>query len=180
MTDALQRTLHAAALAHPLLGTAAVFCANGLLFVLVLALAGLLWRRRRQVTYGLLARMAVSLLVATVLTVVFGHLVPDPRPYLAEHYAPLAHVAADNGFPSDHTLVAALLTGWAAWLSRRGWPTFAAGLAAVMLGRLAIGAHHTLDVLGSVAFAAAGLALAPRLRLPAGWQTRPLWPAHTV
>jgi undecaprenyl-diphosphatase len=179
MTDSLQRALHAAAVAHPLLGTAAVFCANALMFVLVLALAGLLWRRRQQVTGGLLARMAASLLVATALTVVFGHLVPDPRPYLAEHYAPLAHVAADNGFPSGHTLVAALLTGWAGWLSRRGWPAFAAGLAAVMLGRLAIGAHHTLDVLGSVAFAAAGLTLATQVRLPAAWHTRPLWPGRT-
>ncbi|GGM07238.1 phosphatase PAP2 family protein [Deinococcus aerophilus] len=179
MTDSLQRALHAAALAHPVLGTAAVFCANALLFVLVLGLVGLLWRRWTQVTYGLLARMIFSLLFATALSAVFGHLVADPRPYLAEHYAPLAHVAADNGFPSDHTLIAALLTGWAAWLSRRGWPAFAAGLGTVMLGRLAIGAHHTLDVLGSVAFAGAGLALA-RLRLPVGWWTRPRWPERTA
>jgi membrane-associated phospholipid phosphatase len=172
MGDTLQQALHVSALGIPILAAVAVFCANSLLFGLVALLTVLLVLSRRALTPVRLFRMAASLLLATVLTLLLGHLIADPRPYLAEGYTPLAHVAADNGFPSDHTLVAALLLGWAAWLDRRWWPIFAAGLFAVMLGRLAIGAHHSLDVLGSVAIAGVGLSIAARVPFPHAWSTR--------
>lgn len=173
MTDPLQRALHAAAVHSPFLAALAVFCANLLLFVLmgasgVLAALALV---RGRLTWGFAARVAVSLAAAALLTLSLGHLVHDPRPYLAEHYRPLGHVSADNGFPSDHTLVAALLTGWTGWLGRRWLLPFALGTLAVLLGRLAVGAHHTLDVLGSVLIAATGLAVAGVI--PRTW-TRPL------
>lgn len=180
LPDSLQALLHAQAAHHALLGRLAVFCATTLLYLLVAALAALGLTRRPQLTWGLAARVTLSLAVAAGLTLLLGGLVPDPRPYLTGHYRPLTHVAADNGFPSDHALIAALLTGWAGWLARRAAPLFALGLLLVMLGRLAIGAHHSLDVLGSVVFAGTGLAAAARLRLPAGWQTRPLLPAASA
>ncbi|CAM3602221.1 phosphatase PAP2 family protein [Deinococcus frigens] len=172
MNDTLQAALHATALGSPALTALAVFCANVLLFGLVALLAALLLLRLKSLTPALLARMAVSLLVSTLLTLLLGHLIADPRPYLAEHYAPLAHVAVDNGFPSDHTLIVALLLGWAWWLDRRWWPVFAAGLLAVLLGRLAIGAHHSLAVLGSVGIASAGLLIAAQIPWPTTWPTR--------
>ncbi|CAM3156455.1 Phosphatidic acid phosphatase type 2/haloperoxidase domain-containing protein [Deinococcus saxicola] len=172
MTDSLQQALHAAAAGSLALSGVAVFCANVLLLVLVALLAALLLRHLRTLTPALLARMTLSLLVATLLTLLLGRLIVDPRPYLAENYVPLAHVAADNGFPSDHTLIAALLLGWACWLERRWWPVFAAGLLAVMLGRLTIGAHHTLDVLGSVIIAGVGLLIAALVPWPTNWLTR--------
>lgn len=109
-----------------------------------------------------------------LLVFVLGRVIHDPRPYLAEHYAPLAHVASDNGFPSDHTLVVALLAGWAFWIDRRWVPVFPVGVLGVMLGRLAIGAHHTLDVLGSVLIAALCCGLAGLLKVAGRGQLK-LW-----
>jgi membrane-associated phospholipid phosphatase len=177
MTDPFQQALHTAAVGNRTLAALAVFCANVLLFALVAGLAAVGLRHRHRLTWGLAARVAVSAAVAVLLTLLLGPAVLDPRPYLAEHYAPLAHVAGDNGFPSDHTLVAALLACWVWWLDRRLLPLFLAGLIAVMAGRLAIGAHHSLDVLGSVAFALIGFAVASWLPLPAGWNSRLLFPA---
>jgi len=169
MTDTLQSGLHTLALHHSAFASLAIFCAGSLLFVLAAAFVALaLWRRGR-LTRSFLARALIAGVVSGGLTLLLGRLVNDPRPFLAEHYLPLAHASSDNGFPSDHTLVAALLCGWAWALDRRWAGVFMLGLLLVMMGRLAIGAHHTLDVLGSLLIAGAGLLAAARSRLPAGW-----------
>ena len=178
MTDPFQHALHSAATHSPVLAALAVFCANDLLFVLLalMVLLGLL--NLRRLTWALAARVAVSLAVATVLTLLLNHLVTDVRPFVAEGYAPLAHAANDNGFPSDHSLIAALLVFWTWWIDRRWLAVFVVGMLAVMVGRLGIGAHHTPDVLGSLVFAAAGSGAALVLRLPTEWNERRLVPAR--
>ncbi len=176
MTDALQQFLHAAAAHNAVLAALAVACATSLLFVLVAGLAALGLTQLRRIHWALVVRVAVSLMVAGALTLLLNRWIQDPRPFVAEHYAPLAHVNNDNGFPSDHTLVAALLACWAWWMDRRWAGLFIAGLLAVMLGRLAIGAHHSADVVGSVVLALSGFALASVLPLPLTWRQRPLLP----
>lgn len=170
MTDALQHSLHTAAANNSALTTLAVIAANYLIVLMAFGLAALLFIYRHRLTRAFLLRAALSGLVALVLVQVLGHTVHDPRPYLAEHYSPLAHASSDNGFPSDHTLFVSLFTGWLMWLlprsNRAAWLlAFALGVVAVALGRLAIGAHHTLDVLGSVMIAAVALGLASLLHL---------------
>ncbi|WP_309571365.1 phosphatase PAP2 family protein [Deinococcus sp.] len=177
MTDTFQQALHTAAASGPLPRGLAVFCASALLLVLVAGFAALAFRHRDRLDWRMAARIAVSGAVALLVTQVLVHVVSDPRPYLVEHYPPLAHVSADNGFPSDHTLVAALLTGWAAWLSRRAWAAFAGGVLLVALGRLGIGAHHTLDVVGSVLIAAVSVGVAQVVPYPPAWTERLLLPA---
>ena len=55
--------------------------------------------------------------------------------------------------------------------------TFAAGTALVLLGRLGIGAHHTIDVLGSVAIVAVVAFFIAVVPLPPAWNA-PLLPAR--
>jgi membrane-associated phospholipid phosphatase len=45
----------------------------------------------------------------------------------------------------------------------------------MLIGRLGVGAHHTLDVLGSLAIAVVAALVAALLPLPAAWR-RPLLP----
>jgi len=90
-----------------------------------------------------------------------------------EHIHPVTPIARDNGFPSDHTLLATLLAASLCWVDRRLVSPFALVVVLVMAGRLAIAAHHPLDVLGSVLIVCAALSLATALPLPAGLQ-RPL------
>ncbi len=92
-----------------------------------------------------------------------------------EHVRPLIPVARDNGFPSDHTLLAAFLTAALWWIDRRALAAFAVGTLLVMVGRLGVGAHHTLDVLGAVGIVAAAALVVAALPLPVAWN-RPLLP----
>ncbi|PNY82700.1 phosphatase PAP2 family protein [Deinococcus koreensis] len=176
MTDLLQQSLHLAAVRSPVLGAVAVAGATGLLAALAAGLAALFVQMRSHLTWLLAARIAASGAAALLVTQLLGHVVSDPRPYLVEHYAPLARASLDNGFPSDHTLVAALITGWVGWLARRWAPLFAAGVLAVALGRLAIGAHHSLDVVGSVLIAGLSLWAASVWPWPPLWRSRALLP----
>ena len=89
-----------------------------------------------------------------------------------EHVRPLIPVARDNGFPSDHTLLAAFLTATLWWIARRALAVFAVGTLLVMAGRLGIGAHHTIDVLGTVGIVAAAALVVAVLPLPVAWN----WP----
>ncbi|GHF28834.1 undecaprenyl-diphosphatase [Deinococcus metalli] len=178
MSDSLQLALHAAATSNAALRGVAVACGTLLLFVQAAGFVAVALTHLQRVDWRVAARIVVSGAVAVLLTQVLLHTVHDPRPYLVEGYAPLAHVSADNGFPSDHTLVAALLAGWAAWLSRRSLPAFVAGVVVIALGRLAIGAHHTLDVLGSMGIAAVSLGVAAALPYPPAWTGRRVLPGR--
>ncbi len=165
MSDSLQSFVHTFAMQNPSFSALAVFAANYLLFAMVVAfgLIGLL--NLKKLTWGLVARAGVALVLTLVLTQILGRLVIDVRPYIAEHYTPLAHVATDNGFPSDHTLVAALLSGFLIWLERRWLAVFAVLTLVIGLGRMAIGAHHSLDIVGSLLIAVVSLAIAGWLPL---------------
>ncbi|GGJ55397.1 phosphatase PAP2 family protein [Deinococcus roseus] len=169
MQDFVQHTLHALAVHQPSVGSLSVFFASKMLFVLLLIALWRFWVRRKQLTWRLLAQLVLLGAFAGVLTLLGLHVVQDPRPFMVEGYEPLTDASRDNGFPSDHTLAAALLTMGVFWLDRKWtWP-LALGTLLVLLGRLAIGAHHTLDVLGSLGIVALSALLARWLPLPEGW-----------
>lgn len=84
----------------------------------------------------------------------------DPRPFVVGHFTPYFAHSADNGFPSDHTLLASFLA-FASWHFRKK-----AGIAllaiAILIGlsRVVAGVHHLLDIAGSILFALIGVWLA--------------------
>lgn len=98
--------------------------------------------------------------IALVLAKVGNHLYYDPRPFVEGHFTPYFGHGNDNGFPSDHTLLA----GWLAFLGLRyskklGWLLIALALL-VGLARVKAGVHHLLDILGSLVFSGIGVWLA--------------------
>lgn len=152
------------------MGSLSVFFASKLLFVLIVIALWRFWVHRKQLTWTLLAQLALLGALAGLLTLLGLQLIHDPRPFMVEGYTPLTDASQDNGFPSDHTLAAALLMVATFWLDRKwAWP-LALGTVLVLLGRLAIGAHHTLDVLGSLAIVALSATAVRFLPLPAGWK----------
>ena len=92
-----------------------------------------------------------------LLAILGSYLFNNPRPFISDEVTPLFSSGLDNGFPSDHTLLAALLSFAALVYSRR------LGVALLILAfiigwaRVAGGVHHGIDVLGS--FAIAGVAV---------------------
>jgi len=144
------------------------FAQSGAYLVGVLWLAALFWRRNR-LTRALVVRMIIMVVLAYGLSKIGDTLVSDPRPYLVEGIPPLIPVAQDNGFPSDHTLLAASLTASLWWLDRRLLSPFALATVLVMLGRLGVGAHHTLDVVGSLVIVLLATVAAAWFPLPSAW-----------
>lgn len=175
MHDVLQQAMYAFATQSGAATKLVVFCAQYLVFVMALAWLGAAFMARRQLTLDALVRIAVMVVVALIVAKVLNHLVADTRPYLipADHETPLTSVSKDNGFPSDHALLAAAIAASLWWINRRLiWP-FALLTVFVALGRLGIGAHHTLDVVGSIAIVAVVALIVALLPLPAALD-RPL------
>lgn len=168
----MQSAIHSWAMRHLLARDLVIVCAAGLIYVLSALWVLLVFAHRRQFTVADAIRIVVlgglALLGSTILT----HVVSDPRPYLVTHTQPLIPVSHDNGFPSDHVLLAAALTLSLCWINWRWMPYFLAGTLLVALGRLGVGAHHTLDVIGSMAIAFVALLVALALPLP---RTGVLW-----
>lgn len=88
-----------------------------------------------------------------------NYLYYDPRPFVVGHFTPLIAHVADNGFPSDHTLLAACLaalgTYWNRWLGSLLWII----AIVIAVARVYVGLHHPIDVLGSIGIALVGVSV---------------------
>ncbi len=125
---------------------------------LVVGLAALIyWLRvpsgdkKRLVVFGLIAGI-----VAFGLVKLGAALYYDPRPFISHHLTPLFPHGADNGFPSDHTVLTAFIAVTMYSSSKK------LGLALLVLSLL-IGIarvvghiHSPIDIIGSLVFAAIG------------------------
>lgn len=153
-----------------------IFFALALVFVMAAGwVLVALWRRQR-ITLSSCVRVALIMVVSYGLARLLHGLLIDPRPYLLEHITPIVHVSADNGFPSDHVLLGSALAATLWWIDRRLIPAFTLLVALVMLGRLGIAAHHSLDVLGSAGIVALVSLIVAWLPLPEPWSRLLAWP----
>jgi len=174
--DVIQQGVQALATQNTVTREVAVLCATVVIALLAAAWLVVAVRHRRTLTLTPMARIAALAVLALLLAKVSTHVISDPRPYLVDHVAPLTPLTRDNGFPSDHTLLAAVLAASLWWIDRRLIVPFAVGVVLVMLGRLGVGAHHTIDVLGSVAITLVAAFIVRALPVPARWNA-PLLPA---
>lgn len=180
MRDTIQQSIQTLTYANTFWRDVAIFCAAALLYVLVLAWIVAVYLQRRRITSAVVLRVVLLFGLSYVVARLAGHVIIDPRPYVVQQIPPLIPLAHDNGFPSDHALLAWALVLSLVWLGPSViWP-FGAGAVLVMLGRLGIAAHHTLDVGGSALIVLFIALILGRLPMPAGWD-RPLlrhrrWP----
>ena len=98
--------------------------------------------------------VVVSAVVALVLAKVSSHFVPSPRPFIADHVIPYFAGTRDNGFPSDHTLLAGVIAFVTLVYNRK--LGVVALVLAVLVGwaRVVSGVHHAMDIAGSLAISA--------------------------
>ncbi|HEU5392783.1 MAG TPA: phosphatase PAP2 family protein [Streptosporangiaceae bacterium] len=167
------------------------FAAQYLLFIMVAAFAAVwLFGTDQAGKLRLAAAAVIGLALAAVFLVVAGKLHSDPRPFVQNpRLHPLFQHARDNGFPSDHSVAAGLITGLVLCRSRLWGAIFALAAFCVAASRVAAHVHHAQDVvagliLGGIAAAigyyAAGALLAilqSRTTLPLV-QARPREPAR--
>src|SRR4051812_10675028 len=126
--------------------------------IVLLALAGVVLRRRRLMTASALAVAASGLAVGAAALI--GGIVGRPRPFVADSHVHLflAH-APDPGFPSDHATAAfAIAAVLIARLGRRALPVLIAA-ALLAVARVLVGVHYPSDVLAGAVLGTAVAAL---------------------
>jgi undecaprenyl-diphosphatase len=89
--------------------------------------------------------------VAYLISLAANHLIQDPRPFMAGGFVPMIPGSADNGFPSDHTLLLGATAAVTLLASRRAGLFGLLGAILVGLARVYAGVHHLADIAGSLA-----------------------------
>ena len=103
--------------------------------------------------FSFLITAFIALPLSYVLAKLLSLIILSPRPFFTDHVQPLIPVATDNGFPSDHTLLAVTVALLVLTVNKK-WGVFLLILAGgVGVGRLLAHAHHPIDILGSFAIA---------------------------
>ncbi len=75
----------------------------------------------------------------------------DPRPFVAGHFTPLIAHAPDNGFPSDHVLLAGAVAMAVYFYNKKLGAALWAIAAVIGIARIYAGIHHFADVFGGAA-----------------------------
>jgi undecaprenyl-diphosphatase len=132
--------------------TLVVVIAQYLLYVLVV-IAGIVWLTGSRPQKAVLTAEAVlGLVVVGVGIWVAAHLHTDPRPFVHDPSSkPLFAHPADNGFPSDHSAAAGLLTALVFRYRRLLGAGVAVGAALIAWARVAAHVHHAQDVVAGLA-----------------------------
>ena len=137
-----------------------VITAKYVVYVILLAAAVLWFTRPKTDRWPLAVNGVLAAAIGLLLTKLAGKLYYDPRPFVVHHLTPLISHAADNGFPSDHTVLSALVAFWAFQVSRL-WGTVLLVLAiAVGASRVAAHVHSPQDIVGGFVIAGVAVLLA--------------------
>ena len=120
------------------------------LFIAVPLLYLLAWLQANRRYKALLAlAFIIAGIAAVILDKISAKLYYDPRPFVAHHLKPLVAHAADNGFPSDHTLFTiTIATALIFYRPKLGTLAFIIGLL-VGISRVAAHVHSPIDIIGA-------------------------------
>lgn len=142
------------------MNTLAIIIAKYAIILPVIIAAIVFWQLK---TKQKRTEFVVFLLIGGVVSILLAKLgsaaINDPRPFVEGHFTPLISHAADNGFPSDHTLLASFI-GWVVLSYSRKWGIAALIIAALVgLSRVYVGVHHLEDIIGSFVISGVGTLL---------------------
>ncbi len=131
------------------------------LYLLVVLIAVLFMLRLNKVNRIRLAKLSiVTLPLAYIISKILGRFIYDPRPFVVEHIKPLIAHAADNGFPSDHTLLTMTIASIVFVHNRKLGIMLAIMSITIGTARIAAQIHHPLDIVGSIAIATGATVIA--------------------
>ena len=129
-----------------------VFCAKNLIYVIVLLVFMVWLKLSSKLKKEFAAAVALAGIIAFGLSKVAGGLYFDPRPFVTQHLQPLVSHGADNGFPSEHTVLAMTLTAVVYYYNKRVAVALFIMTVFVGVGRVLAHVHSPIDVLAALAF----------------------------
>ncbi|KKQ45892.1 MAG: hypothetical protein US63_C0009G0003 [Candidatus Moranbacteria bacterium GW2011_GWC2_37_8] len=110
----------------------------------------------------------ITLPLSYILAKISSYFYYDARPFVVGNFTPLIPHASDNGFPSDHTLLASALAAVTLYFNKKIGALLFAFTILIGTSRVLAGVHHTLDIVGSIVIVAVASFLAYKFILPAG------------
>ena len=129
----------------------------------VLVYAYVLLKTTPEQRVRVFVRAVLAAIITAVLIKIATTLHQDARPFVRDGVHPYFSSSTDNGFPSDHTALSALL-GFIVLLQRK---RLGIGLLAlsILIGtaRVVAGVHHGQDIIGGFVIAGVGVGLAALL-----------------
>jgi membrane-associated phospholipid phosphatase len=131
-----------------------IFAAKYLIAVPILATLYIIWKlsAKRNELNKFIAMLLAGGLLSLIFAKIGNHFYYHPRPFIGDGVKPLFYASRDNGFPSDHTLLASFLGFAALSYSRRLGAVLLVIAAIVGWARVAAGVHHLSDIIGSFVF----------------------------
>jgi undecaprenyl-diphosphatase len=130
--------------------TIIVLIAQYLLFVLIL-IAGAYWLvQDKSVKIKVLIIGILSSIIALILMKIGAALFYDPRPFVNGSVIPYFKHVADNGFPSDHTTLAAVLAVTIFFVSRKLGIALFVGAIVIGSARVIAHVHSPIDIIGGL------------------------------
>jgi undecaprenyl-diphosphatase len=133
-----------------MLNTLIILCAKYLYIVVVLIGVVYIFLQPREKQKRVLLLAIITLPIAYIVAKIGSVLYFDPRPFVVGNFAPLVPHIADNGFPSDHTLLTSAIASVVYPYSRRIGIILWILALAVGISRIAAGIHHPIDIIGSI------------------------------
>jgi undecaprenyl-diphosphatase len=128
-----------------------VFAAKDLIYLMIIAVvAWFIARLPKGQRKSVLIFAASTFAVSVLLSKVAAHLLYNPRPFMISHHTPLIAHAPGNGFPSDHTLLAAAIAFVVLRFDRRVGAILLLCTILVGLARVHAGVHHLIDIIASI------------------------------
>lgn len=126
-----------------------IFGAKYLIYFIIAAAAVCFFTIEKSRRRELFIFATVTLLPTYILAKILSFLFYNPRPFVVGNFAPLVQHVADNGFPSDHTLLASAVA-LIIFRFKRKWGIFLLALALIVgFSRVFAGVHHFIDIFGS-------------------------------
>lgn len=133
--------------------TLIIFGAQYSYLVIVIASLAYILCQPKELRWKIIVCAAIALPLAYIVAKILSQLYYDPRPFVVGNFQPLLPHAADNGFPSDHTLLSSAIAAVVFFFNRKLGMTLLAIAFLVGASRVYAGIHHFVDIFGSMAIA---------------------------
>ncbi len=130
-----------------------IFGAKYLFLVILGFFVGFFLWQKKGIQRRMIWLSIFALPLSYILAKVAGLIFYNPRPFVSDGVKPLIYHIADNGFPSDHTLLCATLSFIVYFFNKK--------IGAILIGisllvgasRVFVGVHHWIDIFGSILIA---------------------------
>lgn len=151
--------------------TLIIFTAKYLYAVIVLFALIFFTMLRAEDKLKALYLAVISAILAVIITLLSSHFIYDPRPFVVDQVKPLIPHTADNGFPSDHTLVAALASMLIFVFNKKEGSLILILSIFVGVSRVLAEVHNPVDIIGSTVIALVSILSALTILKRIGYST---------